>query len=129
MQANHPAERLQHLLREATSEGIEEIIAASPDFYRSSDYNEMATIEAQFCAQQQELVAQVSSLWGPPRFEGNWNYEDFPDWAAIESITLSYWDQPVAGVAYIAVVKHDKELPYLLVLGAKKRDASAESDL
>ena len=126
MEANHPAERLQHLLREASEEGLEETVAVSRDFYKPADYSEMAAIETQVRAQQQDLVTQVSAVWGPPRFEGNWNHQDFPNWAAIESIKLSYWERPSAKVAYIAVVKHDKELPYLLVLGAKKLGDSSK---
>ena len=125
MDSHDPIERLQHLLDMATAEGVEETLAVSRDFFESPDYDEMAAIEAQFCVQQQALVAHISTVWGTPRFQGNWNDDAFPHWAAIESVLLSYWDRPVASVAYIAVVKHDKELPYFLVLGAKKLNISS----
>jgi hypothetical protein len=129
MDTNYSIERLQQLLRSATAEGVEESLAISHDFFETSDYDQMAAIEAQFCVQHQAIVAHISTVWGAPRFQGNWNDDEFPHWAATEAILLSYWDRPDASVAYVAVVKHDKELPYFLVLGAKKLNIFSDDSL
>ena len=111
-----PVQTLERLCAGSTTTS-EETLEASIDFYDMDEYAEMEAVERDFCAKHRRMVDEVSKHWGRPAFDGDPESPGFPDWAAEETIVLATWKRGAKRIAYLSIIKHDKETPYFLNAG------------
>lgn len=114
---------LNRLLQEAP--GTADVFLQKSRAFWDGDWTaaEMEALEREFRARYATEVAQARSVLGEPTFAGSYEEADFPDWCP--GTDVSYWDRGDR-IAYLWWEHQDKELPFLLVAGAKTKDELAE---
>lgn len=115
-----PVQILQSVLDAGDCE-IEHTYLASKDFYDAAPGDFDDTLD-EFFAKYEELVRRFAQVWGPPAFDDGMANPKFPKWYDAEF--LACW-QKGDHTAYVALRHDDKELPLLLVYGAKRAKAPA----
>jgi len=103
-----------HTLLAAPQAG-EHLLRETRDFWEADwDYDEMDALYGELVEEMEDLVADLTAVWGEPEFHGRWDDDDYPEWAFHDRI--AFW-QREGRYAYVAVRHEDKELPIELVLG------------
>lgn len=80
------------------------------------DFSNVDIIEEEFELEYRSVVSEIQKVWGKPKFSGNSEALDYPDWAWFSSLELSYWIRE-EGTAYVAFNKEDTEMSYEIILG------------
>jgi len=83
-------QRLKELAASPELHDVEEIIMTSRDFWDVADDDDQERVEAKFIRHYQTIVTELTRTWAEPSFEGNWQNEGFPEWAAMENMPLAF---------------------------------------
>jgi hypothetical protein len=89
---------------------------ASDPFVSFADYSELDETEAHYRETFDNLVMDLTSSIGRPRYVGDKQRPDFPPWS--EALHLAVWDIDGKG-AYIAVHHHQQDDPFELRIGVR----------
>lgn len=110
-------EVLERLLQEAP--GVEPYDLRITDWFDDEQRYTPQTQElwAGFLQQYQEVVREITSVWGTPQFEGTWSDSGFPSWHHWV-VRLAYWQRGDA-IAYVECDQQDSETPMILSVGVK----------
>lgn len=110
-------EALEQLRQRATVDGVEEYLSESN--FCESDLLEVNLIKDEFFAEYEKIISEVSEIWGDPIFNGEKGTKGFPEWCEAE--WLAHWLKGSI-ISYVALRQDDKEYPFVLLMGAKKKD-------
>jgi hypothetical protein len=109
-------EQLEEVLR-SDGEDTEFTAAVSTDFYDESNRAAEDDIADEFFAKYEALVRRFAGSWGPPGFDDGMANPTFPKW--YEAEFLACWPKGER-VAYVALRREDRELPFELVYGVRR---------
>ena len=93
--------------------------------FSDDDYSDWEVIEEEFLQEYTKVVSAIKEEWGQPIFRGGWKSKSYPKWIRIYAIEMCYWSREY-GIAYVAFHREDRELPYIITLGAISTEAIAE---
>ena len=89
------------------------------------NYSGWEVIEEEFLQEYTEVVSSIQEEWGEPIFRGDWRSKSYPKWMRVHAIGMCYWSREY-GIAYVAFHREDRELPYVIILGAISEEAIEE---
>ena len=89
---------------------------ASDPFVSFADYAELDETEAEYRETFDNLVVDLTSSIGRPRYVGDKQRSDFPSWS--QALHLAVWDIQGKG-AYIAVEHRNSDDPFELRIGVR----------
>ncbi len=89
------------------------------------DFTEAESIRLTFEREYASLISRIQAVWANPSFQGAYTHSDYPKWYWIQAFDFSYWVRE-EGIAYISFHREDRELPYMITLGAISEAAIEE---
>ena len=89
---------------------------ASDPFHSFADYAELDETEAEYRETFDNLVIDLTSSMGRPRYVGDRERPDFPSWS--DALHLAVWDVQGKG-AYVAIHHREQDDPFEVRIGVR----------
>lgn len=94
-------------------------VEKSQDFYDEDEFSSAYEDTKDLFFQKYELlVSEVKTIFGEPSFDNGMAAKGFPSW--YEADFMALWPVADGGGVYVALCQHDKELPFMLVIGVRQ---------